>query len=86
MFDIQRSGTANRLNNPIAIIGGREAYKQLCDICNLNPGNNDVFVLVQSVYDTDANSRYSRVLEIDGAGLVRNRLRVLSDAHAAVRN
>lgn len=83
--DIQLSGTRNRLTRPIAVIGGREAYKQLCRICDLNPENNDVFKHVGSVRES-FYAEYSRVIEIDGAEDVKDRLAIASAAHAAIRN
>ncbi len=85
MFDIQKSGTANRLTRPIAVIGGREAYKHLCRLTGLDPHNNDVFQRVEFVWDC-VGAEFSRVLTIDGSDRIADLPRIVSAARAAVRN
>lgn len=75
----------NRLKRPIAVIGSREAYMHLCEHCFLSPNNNDVFWHVESVFDCKGKL-FSRVITIAGHQVVRNRLRVVSEARDKVRN
>ena len=85
MFDIQKSGTANRLTRPIAVVGARDAYIELCRIAGLNPHNNDVFRRVTTVREC-MGARFSRVLEVEGSGSVRDHLAIVSAARSSVRN
>lgn len=75
----------NRLSRPIAVMGGREAYKHLCDHCGLNPHNNDIFTHVESADDA-LEQEFSRVLEIHGAEFIRDYNFVKSLAMRQVRN
>ena len=81
----QPSGTANRLTRPIAVIGTRAAYMHLCDVACLIPGNNDVFVHVEFVWDTEG-AEYSRVLTIGNPDLIRDRPRIISAARGRILN
>ena len=85
MFDIQQSGTANRLKNPIAVISSLAAFVHLCEHAKVNPNNNDLFVLVRHPVNVE-KATYSRVIELDGADDLPHLLRIRSDCRAAIRN
>lgn len=61
--------TYNRLARPIAVMGARAAYMHLCEHCGLKPGNNDVFVHIDTFEAAAAKGieGFNRVLEIEGA-------------------
>lgn len=75
----------NRLSRPIAVLGYRSAYMQLCEFANVDPHVNDVFYHVHD-FATAAAGEFCRVLEIDGAEETREYRHVKTIALDRVRN
>jgi hypothetical protein len=76
---------ANRLTNPIAVIGTREEYQHLCRHCGLDPSKNDIFFRPEFPWDLDGKT-FSRVLEMPNRAKLQDWRRMTSLARARVRN